>query len=45
MLYLISKDIISDNLRFLKSSEEGDGETIVPTKDTDLVIVLDCGKF
>lgn len=44
-VYLISKDIISDSLQYLKSAEEGDGETIVPTKDTDMVVVLDCGNY
>lgn len=43
--YLISKDIISDSLQYLKSAEEGDGETVAPTKDTDMVVVLDCGSF
>lgn len=43
--YLISKDIISDSLQYLQSAGEGDGETIVPTKDTDMVVVLDCGNF
>lgn len=43
--YLISKDIISDSLQYLKSANEGDGETVVPTKDTDMVVVLDCGSF
>lgn len=43
--YLISKDIISDSLQYLKSANEGDGETIVATKDTDMVVVLDCGSY
>ena len=43
--YLISKDIISDNLKFLKSSNEATGMLTVPTDDTDTVIVLDCGNF
>ena len=44
-VYLISKDIISDSLQYLKSAEEGNGETISPTKDTDMVVVLDCGNY
>ncbi|MGL5084859.1 MAG: DHH family phosphoesterase, partial [Clostridium sp.] len=43
--YLISKDIISDSLQYLQCAGEGDGETIVPTKDTDMVVVLDCGNY
>ena len=43
--YLISNDIISDNLQFLKSSNEGNGLVTVPTEDTDIVIVVDCGNF
>ena len=43
--YLISKDIISENLQYLKSANEGNGNTIVPTKDTEVVVVVDCGNF
>ena len=43
--YLISKDIISENLQYLKSANEGSGNTIVPTKDTEVVVVVDCGNF
>ncbi len=43
--YLISKDIISDNLQFLKSSNEGNGLITAPTEGTDLVIVVDCGNY
>ena len=43
--YLISKDIISDNLQFLKSSDEGNGLVTSPTCDTDTVVVVDCGNF
>lgn len=43
--YLISKDIISDNLQFLKSSKEGNGLVTEPTEDTDIVIVVDCGNY
>ncbi|MDV4151260.1 bifunctional oligoribonuclease/PAP phosphatase NrnA [Clostridium sp. AL.422] len=43
--YLISKDIISDNLQFLKSAKEANGLVKEPTDNTDMVIVLDCGNF
>ena len=43
--YLISKDIISENLQYLKSANEGNGNIIVPTKDTEVVVVVDCGNF
>ena len=43
--YLISKDIISDNLQFLKSSSEGNGLITSPSCDTDTVVVVDCGNF
>ena len=43
--YLISKDIISDNLQFLKSSKEATGKVITPKEYTDTVIVLDCGNY
>ena len=43
--YLISKDIISENLQYLKSSNEGNGKLISPLEDTDIVVVVDCGNF
>ncbi|MBQ6820480.1 MAG: bifunctional oligoribonuclease/PAP phosphatase NrnA [Clostridium sp.] len=43
--YLISKDIISDNLQFLKSSNEATGLVTTPSNDTDIVIVVDCGNI
>lgn len=43
--YLISKDIISENLQYLKSANEGNGNIVIPTKDTDVVVVVDCGNF
>ena len=43
--YVISKEPLSDNLRFLLSSEQITGEIIEPTDDTDVVIVLDCGNI
>lgn len=42
--YIISRDVISDNLSFLSLATEIDGNTLVPQKDTDLVIILDCGN-
>ena len=43
--YVISKDKLSDNLKFLKDSEEITSEIVEPTIDTDVVIVLDCGNL
>lgn len=43
-VYVISKEGVPDNLSFLPLSEEITGEVTEPTKDTDLVIVLDCGN-
>ncbi|WP_066893764.1 DHH family phosphoesterase [Clostridium nigeriense] len=43
--YLISKDIISDNLQFLKCSNEANGLVTKPLSETDLVVVVDCGNF
>ncbi|WP_300384799.1 bifunctional oligoribonuclease/PAP phosphatase NrnA [Clostridium sp.] len=43
--YLISKDIISENLQFLKASKEATGKVTIPEKYTDTVIVLDCGNY
>lgn len=42
--YVISRDVIPDNLSYLSFSEEIDGETLKPDENTDLVIVLDCGN-
>lgn len=42
--YVISKESLPDNLRFLYGSDEVTGEDISPTYDTDVVIVLDCGN-
>ena len=42
--YIISRDVISDNLSFLPLSETIDKEITKPTNDTDLVIILDCGN-
>lgn len=42
--YIISRDVIPDNLSFLSLSEEIDGNTLEPDSNTDLVIVMDCGN-
>jgi phosphoesterase RecJ-like protein len=42
--YIISRDVISDNLSFLSLSNEVDGNLTEPKLNTDLVIVLDCGN-
>ena len=42
--YIISRDVISDNLSFLSLSNEVDGNLTEPKQNTDLVIVLDCGN-
>jgi len=42
--YIISRDVISDNLSFLSLSNEVNGNTLEPKMSTDLVIVLDCGN-
>lgn len=42
--YIISREVIPDNLSFLPLGNEIDGNTIEPTDNTDLVIVLDCGN-
>lgn len=43
--YVISKDSLSDNLKFLKGSEEIIGDVVEATNDTDIVVVLDCGNL
>ncbi|SHK33680.1 phosphoesterase RecJ domain-containing protein [Clostridium cavendishii DSM 21758] len=42
--YVISKDLVADNLSFLPYTEEITGEITSPTEDTGVVIVLDCGN-
>lgn len=44
-VYLISKDLISENLQFLKGSNEATGKIISPEDDTEIVVVLDCGNY
>lgn len=43
--YVISKDTLSDNLKFLKNSEEITGEVVEPLEETDIIVVLDCGNL
>ena len=43
--YVISKDIIGDNLGFLPYSLEITGEITKPVEKTDCVIVVDCGNY
>ncbi|MGL4875504.1 MAG: DHH family phosphoesterase [Clostridium sp.] len=43
--YIISKDVIADNLEFLSLGSEVDGNTVSPVQGTDLVVVVDCGNF
>lgn len=43
--YIISRDVISDNLSFLSLSNEINNDIIEPKMNTDLVIVLDCGNI
>lgn len=42
--YVVSRDVISDNLSYLSLANEIDGNTVKPKAGTDLVIVLDCGN-
>lgn len=42
--YIISREVIPDNLSFLPLGNEIDGTTIEPKENTDLVIILDCGN-
>lgn len=43
--YIISKDVISENLTFLPLSEEIDGKIDAPSEETTMVVVLDCGSY
>jgi len=43
--YLISKDLISENLQFLKNSSEAAGKVVKAEDGTEVVVVLDCGNF
>ncbi|SHH18540.1 phosphoesterase RecJ domain-containing protein [Clostridium grantii DSM 8605] len=42
--YIISLEECPDDFKFLPMAETIDGKTTEPSKDTDLVIVLDCGN-
>lgn len=42
--YIISRDVISDNLSFLSLANEVNDNILEPKVDTDLVIILDCGN-
>jgi phosphoesterase RecJ-like protein len=42
--YVVSRDVISDNLSYLSLANEIDGNTVKPKAGTDLVIILDCGN-
>ncbi|MBK5240905.1 bifunctional oligoribonuclease/PAP phosphatase NrnA [Clostridium sp.] len=44
-VYIISKEIIPQKFMFLPYSYEITGELSEPLKDTDCIIVLDCGDF
>ena len=44
-VYIISKEVIPQTFMFLPYCNEINGETIEPLKDTECVIVLDCGDF
>lgn len=43
--YVISKDLVSDNLSFLPYSGEITGKITSPLDGTDCVIVVDCGNY
>lgn len=43
--YIISREVIPDNLSFLPLGKEIDGETPAPLEGTDVVVVLDCGNY
>ncbi|MFT8347904.1 DHH family phosphoesterase [Clostridium saccharoperbutylacetonicum] len=42
--YIISRDVIPDNLSYLSLANDIDGSTVKPKANTDLVIILDCGN-
>ncbi|WP_459482407.1 DHH family phosphoesterase [Clostridium saccharoperbutylacetonicum] len=42
--YIISRDVIPDNLSYLPLANDIDGSTVEPKANTDLVIILDCGN-
>ncbi|MVX66731.1 bifunctional oligoribonuclease/PAP phosphatase NrnA [Clostridium chromiireducens] len=42
--YIITRDVVSDNLSFLPLANEVDKSITEPKDNTDLVIILDCGN-
>lgn len=42
--YVISRDVIPDNLSYLSLANEIDGSLLQPRENTDLVIIVDCGN-
>jgi phosphoesterase RecJ-like protein len=42
--YIISRDVIPDNLSYLPLANDIDGSTVEPKANTDVVIILDCGN-
>ncbi|MCE9654542.1 bifunctional oligoribonuclease/PAP phosphatase NrnA [Clostridium celatum] len=43
--YVISKDSVSDNLKYLKGSDEIIGDITEAKDETDIIVVLDCGNL
>lgn len=43
--YLISRDVIPENLQYLKGSEEATGKLNIPFEETDTIVVVDCGSY
>lgn len=43
--YVISKDTLSENVKFLKGSEDITGYVVEPEDETDIIVVLDCGNL
>ncbi len=43
--YVISKDSVSDNLKYLKGSDEITGDITEAKDETDIIVVLDCGNL
>ena len=42
-VHIVSKEEVPKNLSFLPNAKDIDGENEIPSKDTDLVIIVDCG--
>ena len=43
--YVISKDSVSDNLKYIKGSDEITGDITEAKDETDIIVVLDCGNL